>query len=194
MIKALVDYYIACQKERIAALYARYPDCPHMLMAIRHLDEGRLLSSTDEEFLEQNIRNDITTLKRNRGRKLDYISWRNNRVGQQRAQTPTMRRLAFDREGAALELDRRHLRYCSDCEQIAIPTDTERNYPGDITCPFCYGEADMTLDDALRQGFVRPDRDGFWEVCHRRVPAWGTSQVGLTVLGPALDPDEEEDE
>jgi hypothetical protein len=193
-INALVDYYLDCQKRRVAALYARYPQSPHLLRAIRHLDEGRLLSSTDEEFLERTIRNDLTTLKRNYGRKLDYISGRNKRVEEQRVQTPAIQRLLFDPHAAAIELDRSHLRYCSRCEQIAILSAADCDYGGDMTCPFCYHRADVTLDQAHRQGLVRPDDDGFWKECQRPVPAWASSQVDLTILGPALEPYEEENE
>jgi DNA-binding Lrp family transcriptional regulator len=193
-IKALVDYYIGCRRRLLAAFYARYPDSPHVLRAVRQLEAGRLLTSTDEEFLDQHIRNDLATLKRTYGRKLDYISWRNKKIDELRVQTPAVRRLIFDREAAATELDRRHLRYCSRCEQLAIPSAIDSNYLGDVTCAFCYHKPDTTLDDAHRQRLIRPDGNGFWEVCHRPVPAWASSEVGLTILGPALTPDEEEDE
>jgi hypothetical protein len=165
-----------------------------VLRAIRHLDAGRLLTSTDEEFIEQNIRNDLTILKRTYGRKLDYLSWRNKKIEELRVQTPAIQRLIFDRQATATELDHRHLRFCSGCEQIAIPSEADGHRGGDVTCPFCYHNANMTFDDARRQGFVRPDDDGFWEECHRPVPAWASSEVGLTILGPALEPDGEEGE
>jgi hypothetical protein len=192
-IEGLVDYYISCQKRRLAAFYARYPDCPHVLMAIGHLEAGRLLSSTDEEFLEQNVRNDLTNLKRGHGRRLDYLAWRQNKIEEERGEMPRVRRIVFDREAAATELDRRHLRYCSRCEQIAIPSGRD-GYLQDSTCAFCHGTPDMGLEEAHHTGLVRPDQDGFWEVCHRPVPAWASSQVGLTILGPAIEPDEETDE
>lgn len=193
-IKALVNYYIGCQKRLVATFYARYRDCPHLLVAIRRLEAGRLLSSTDEEFLEQHVRSDLASLKRNHGRMLDYLAWREKRIEEQHGETPRVRRIVFDREAAATELDRRHLRYCSRCERIAIPSNKDSYGLRDLTCRFCLGTADMSLDEAQGHGLVRPDRDGFWEVCHHRVPAWASSEVGVTILGPALGPDEEEDE
>ncbi len=119
-----------------------------------------------------------------------YITWREHAVETQRRKQRALPRLVFDRERAAHELDLERLFFCTRCHQIAIPNERELTDKRPPECSFCSVRAESGLPDALKEGLVTPDDDGFWGVCHPPVPAWAREEAARP-LAQSIRPHEE---
>lgn len=170
-VHSLASHYAERQKRYVARLYASGPDSPTIGKAIAHLDGGDLLRHDELARLPGLIaahRDSLAELQQRRGA---YITWRAKTV-EPSEKSKALARLVFDPQHAERDLDLERLWFCKPCDQLVIPTGHDLTTPEATDCCLCNLQADTNLTDALGEGLVHPDEDGFWVVCHRRVPAW----------------------
>lgn len=79
-----------------------------------------------------------------------------------------------------LAINLEQLRYCKECEQIAV-SSTQGELRSFEQCPFCYGGL-MNLGKAVSEGLAMADERGFWTVCHPPMPDW-VAPAGLPSRG-----------
>lgn len=171
-VHCLVGDYAERQKRYVARLYARGPDSSAIRQAITHLDGGDLLRHDELTRLLGVIaahRNNLSELER---RRRAYITWRAQAVARARRAKRALARLVFDPGRAAEAIDFERLWFCKDCGQIAIPSERDLATPKAPDCSLCNLRASTGLAEALTEGLVGPDEDGFWAVCQHPVPAW----------------------
>jgi hypothetical protein len=182
--------YLDRQKRYVARLWARHPDCRAMMEAIEHLDAGRLLRADEINRLPVLIADHGNGASDLQARQYAYISWRDRAVERTRQQRRALVRLAFDRAGAASAFDLERLFYCGGCRQIVIPREPDLKGVVPPECSFCSLRAQTSLAEAVAEGLVRIDENGFWAVCHPPVPAWVTEEAARP-LARSPDPHEE---
>jgi hypothetical protein len=173
----LAAEYLDRQKRHVARLWARCPESLVFREAIDHLDRGALLRGDEIARLPALIATHRSAASDLKARLGAYLSWRQRTVEMQRRNKSALSRLVFDRERAAYELDVERLCFCARCRQIAIPKDRDLADRIPPECCFCSLRAQKGLRDALKEGLVRLDDDGFWTVCHLPVPAWVTKEA-----------------
>ena len=171
-VHSLASHYAERQKRYMARLYVRGPDSPAIHNAIAHLDGGDLLRHDELSSLVGLIaahRNSVSELEQ---RRRAYLTWREKTIVRARRAKRALARLVFDPGRAAEEIDLARLWFCKLCGQLAIPTEPDLVATRAPDCCSCKLRADTNLAEALGEGLVRPDDNGLWAVCHRRVPAW----------------------
>ena len=171
-VHSLASHYAERQKRYVARLYARGSDSPAIGQAIAHLDGGDFLRHDELARLPGLIaahRNNLSDLQR---RRRAYITWREKTIVRARRAKRTLARLVFDPGRAAQEIDLERLWFCKPCGQLAIPAERDLAIPSAPDCSLCNLRAATSLAEALGEGLIRPDENGFWAVCHRPVPAW----------------------
>jgi DNA-binding Lrp family transcriptional regulator len=186
----LAAEYLDRHKRYVARLWARHPGCRAIMKAIQHLDDDKLLRADEIDRLPVLIADDGNGASDLQQRQAVYVSWREQAVERERERLRALARLVFDRAGAASTIDLAHLSYCRGCRQIAIPREPEFKEAVPAECSFCSLRAQTSLVEAVAEGFVRPDENGFWAVCHPPVPAWVTKEAVRPLAG-STDPREE---
>ncbi|HVM36001.1 MAG TPA: replication-relaxation family protein [Actinomycetota bacterium] len=182
--------YLDRQKRYVARLWARHSDCRATMKAIEHLDDDKLLRADEIDRLPVLVaahRNEASDL---RARQRAYVSWREQAVERERERRRALARLVFDRAGAASALDLERLSYCRGCRQIVVPREPDLKGAVPPECSFCSLRTQTPLAEAVAEGFVRPDENRFWAVCHPPVPAWVTEEAARP-LARSADPHEE---
>lgn len=163
--------YLHRQRRGVASAWAQDPESPTLRGAIRNLHAGRLVDPLSWTFLEDRERSDRSTFTDLQARVSEYLAWRDGEVERRRASLPAARRLLFRTDQAALNLDREHMLFCRDCEQV-LPHIPGREPWRRPWCPFCRTHDLLAVEDAVRRGMVEPDGRGYWRVCHPPVPGW----------------------
>jgi hypothetical protein len=190
LVQSLASDYLDRQKRYVARLWARHPDCRAIMKAIEHLDDDKLLRADEINRLPVLIADHGNRASDLQARQYAYISWREQAVERERERRRAVVRLVFDRAGAASAFDFERLSYCRGCRQIVVPREHEFNWAVPPECSFCSLRAQTSLAEALAEGLVRPDGDGFWAVCHAPVPAWVIEEAARP-LARSTDPHEE---
>lgn len=169
--------YLDQQRRYVARLWAHCPESVVVRDAIEHLDRGTLLRDDEIVRLPALIASHQTSASDLLARKRAYIAWREHAIEMQRRKQRALTRLLFDPERAAYELDLERLFFCTRCRQIVIPRERELTTTSQPECSLCSLRAERGLPDALQDGLVRPDDEGFWNVCHPPVPAWVSEEA-----------------
>lgn len=189
-VNRLSAEYLDRQRRYLARLWARCPEAEPIRKAIDHLDQKSLLRSDEIARLPALIAANENGALHQQHRQRAYMSWRARAVENRRRQRRRLARFVYDRQRAAYDLDLKRLWYCRRCHQIAVPRDHDRPGAAPPECSFCNLRAEARLAEAVAEGVVRPDEEGFWEVCQRPVPAWATEEAARP-LSQSTGPDEE---
>lgn len=175
-LEELRDYYIEQQKAKLASLHTQYQHLPVLVRGIKLLASGKLLGWAEEARLNEALRNDLAKAKKHQGRMLDYLTCRRDEIRKRKSNLGRMQKLVSKDEEISTLIDKHLLRYCLDCETIAIPSTSLNDYVrAPDRCEFCGGDDLEHLEQAAKAGLVEPDGGGFWRVCHRPLPQWASS-------------------
>lgn len=142
ILDGLVEHQRARQLEEIGDLVRRFGEGPALRKARARLRAGELLAAADVSWLRREAVDDERSRSEQERLRSDYLASREERA---RRRWKTQRLVARLRNGAEdflEEIDRKALRFCRSCEEIAYP-DPERaryergRYDIAFRCHFC---------------------------------------------------------
>lgn len=179
VLDELAEHQRARQLEEISALAKRFGEGPALRKARDRLRVGELLPAADVSWLHQKATDDGRSRTEQEGLRSDYLSSREERARYRWKSQRLVTRLRNGPEDFLEEIDRKALRVCRSCEEVAYP-DPERaryerwRYDVAFRCHFCDGrnlaawepsaEGGTSFDRDLRT----PSVDGGGEI----FPAW----------------------
>lgn len=145
---ALVRHHLARQLDRVRDLAERFGDGPALRKARKHLQGGALLDRDDLSWrLSEEAKRDGSARAEQKRLRKDYLGWREQRARQLAKAQGIMNRLRNGPETFLDEVDRRALRLCGSCDEIAYPDPEwaryERGARYDVAgrCHFCGARA-----------------------------------------------------
>jgi hypothetical protein len=145
-IDRLVAHYRRRQLARVDELIGLHGELPHLRAARRELTAGGLLSRLHGD-LQHQIRNDLDTAIEQDLRQRRYLDYREREV---RARAGVAARLLRRAELEAAT-DRRLLRMCDRCGEIAYPDPNEQRHLPASSCLYCrYSGSLRALDETPR--------------------------------------------
>jgi hypothetical protein len=143
---ALVRHHLARQLDRVRDLAERFGDGPALRKARQHLQGGALLDRDDLSWrLSEEAKRDGSARAEQKRLREDYLDWREQRARQLAKAQGIVNRLRNGPETFLDEVDRRALRLCGSCDEIAYPDPKsaahERGARYDVAgrCHFCNG-------------------------------------------------------
>ncbi len=143
---ALVRHHLARQLDRVRDLAERFGDGPALRKARQHLQGGALLDRDDLSWrLSEEAKRDGSARAEQKRLREDYLGWREQRARQLAKAQGIVDRLRNGPEAFLDEVDRRALRLCGSCDEIAYPDPEsaahERGARYDVAgrCHFCNG-------------------------------------------------------
>ncbi|MBS1878622.1 MAG: replication-relaxation family protein [Actinobacteria bacterium] len=148
----LADHCRAAQLRKVADLALRFGEGPELREARRQIEASELLSASDAHWLEQKAADEERS-RAEQARLADaYFAWREEEARRLFKAKGFAARLRSDPGDFLDEIDRRSLRLCRSCEEIAYPDPKRARYERarqDIAfrCHFCGGGALAELDD-----------------------------------------------
>lgn len=127
--EALAHHYRDEQLERIDSIVGRFGEVPSLRKARRRIEEGGLLKGDDVRQLEYAMdRDDESRAAQGRLRK-GYLYWREQEAERLVKAQGMLARLRARPEDFFAQIDRRSLRRCGSCEEIAYPDpENARDY------------------------------------------------------------------
>jgi hypothetical protein len=154
--EALADHHQADQLERIDGIVGRFGEVPSLRKARRRIEEGGLLKGDDVRQLEYAMdRDDESRAAQGRLRK-GYLSWREQEAERLVKAQGMLARLRARPEDFFAQIDRRSLRRCRSCEEIAYPDpENARDYMKRhiaTRCHYCSGGALAEFESPLDAG------------------------------------------
>ncbi len=173
----LHDEYLLRQRHAVAKLFALHPGSPSVAEAVAALDAGKLLTTTKERELPDEVERDLRIIDRLRGRNAEYLAWRDQEARRYRRGAGIVRGLFFNRAEAAASIDRSYVRLCPECRHVlaSVPPPEDvfgRQESPTVLCPFDRDHKLIGLAAAINQGLVEEDGEGFWRPCRPDVPTW----------------------
>lgn len=148
----LVVHCLSRQLDRVEALAERFGDGPALREARSHLDGGEALSAFDASGLEVRAADDRRSRDEQERLRSDYLAWREEEA-RRRAKAQRLAARLRNRPETFLDaIDRRSLRACGRCREIAYPDPERARYERArphvaFRCHFCDGSALAELDD-----------------------------------------------
>ena len=156
---ALVQHHLARQLDQVGDLAERYGEGPALRRARRHLLGGALLDRNDPSWrLSEEARRDGDARAKQKRLHEDYLGWREQRARQLAKAQGIVGRLRNRPESFLDEIDRRSLRLCRSCEEVAYPDPERARYergarPGVAGhCHFCGAEALAQIEPMADEG------------------------------------------
>ena len=156
---ALVRHHLARQLDLANKLAERYGEGPALRRARKRLEAGELLDRHELSWgLAEEARRDGEARARQERLREDYLGWREQRARQLTKAQGIAGRLRNGPEVFLDKVDRRALRFCPSCKEIAYPdpkrTIHERGADHDIAehCHFCGGEELAKVEPAADEG------------------------------------------
>ena len=144
-LDALVAHYRAAQRERVVTLAGRFGEGPVLRRALKRLSEGELLSGEEMGWLLQDAGRDRDSRAEQERLRGDYLAWRDWEARRLAKAQRLLARLRSGPETFIEEIDRRALRCCRRCEEIAYPDPEQaRDYAKRHVaqrCHYCGAEA-----------------------------------------------------
>ncbi len=153
---ALVEHYRDEQLDHVDDLAARFGKGPALREARQRLDAGELLSSVGAAQLATDAKRDDSSRAQQERLRKDYLAWRDAEARRLAKAQGLAARLRNGPEAFLDEIDRRALRRCSRCEEIAYP-DPERaeSYAKRhlaCHCHYCGGRALAEIEPSTDDG------------------------------------------
>jgi len=145
VLAALADHQRARQLEAIEGLAERVGEGPALRKARGRLQDGELLAVADLSGLRLAAEDDGRSLKEQERLRVAYLSDREERALYRWKSQRLFTRLHSGPEDFLEEIDRRSLRLCRSCEEVAYPDPDRPSYergPRDVAyrCHFCGSE------------------------------------------------------
>jgi RNase P subunit RPR2 len=156
---ALVRHHLARQLDRVKDLAERYGEGPALRMARKRLQGGALLDRDDPSWrLSEEAKRDGNARDKQERLREDYLDWREQRARQLAKAQGIVGRLRRGPESFLDDVDRRALRFCRNCEEVAYPDPErarcERGAHPDVAgrCHFCGAEALTKIEPTTDEG------------------------------------------
>ena len=156
---ALVRHHLARQLDLAGELAERYGEGPALRRARKRLEAGELLDRHEMSWgLADEARRDGEARARQEQLREDYLGWREQRARQLAKAQGIAGRLRNGPEAFLDKVDRRALRFCPSCEEIAYPdpkrTIHERGADHDVAwhCHFCWTEELAKVEPSADEG------------------------------------------
>lgn len=142
ILAELVEYQQARQLEEIEGLAERVGEGPALRKARGRIQDGELLAVADLSELRLAAEDDGRSLKEQERLRVAYLSSRQERALYRWKSQRLFTRLHSGPEDFLEEIDRRSLRLCRSCEEVAYPDPERPSYergPRDVAhrCHFC---------------------------------------------------------
>lgn len=140
----LAEHQRARQLEEIGELAQRFGEGPALRKARGRLRAGELLAAADASWLRQHAADDERSRNEQERLHSDYLAFREERAQGRWKSQRLVTRLRNRPEDFLEEIDRKALRFCRSCEEVAYP-DPERaryergRYDVAFRCHFCDG-------------------------------------------------------
>jgi hypothetical protein len=143
--EALAYHYRDQQLERINGIVGRFGEVPSLRKARKRIEEGELLKGDDVRQLEYAMDRDEESRAAQRCLRKGYLSWREQEAERLVKAQGMIARLRSSPEDFFAQIDRRALRRCRSCEEIAYPDpENARDYRKRhvaTRCHYCGGGA-----------------------------------------------------
>ncbi len=152
-LTGLAEHYRAEQLRQVADLVLRLGEGPALREARERIEGGELLGAADTSWsLEQKAADDERSRAEQERLAADYLSWREGEARRLAKAQGFTARLRKKPEDFLDEIDRRSLRACRSCGEIAYPDPERAQYERArrdraFRCHFCGGSALAELDD-----------------------------------------------
>lgn len=142
VLTSLAEHYRARQLTEVEELAQRLGEGPALRGARRRVAGGELLSSLDLDLLRADAKRDQQARAEQERRRAAYLERREREARRLAKDQGLVGRLRRRPEDFLVEVDRRLLRVCRDCEEIAYPGADEATAPDaadDVArrCHFC---------------------------------------------------------
>jgi hypothetical protein len=121
VLDALVAHYRAAQRERVVTLAGRFGEGPALRRALKRLSDGELLSSEETGWLLHDAGRDRDSRAEQERLCDDYLAWRDREARRLAKAQRLLARLRSGPETFIEEINRRALRRCGSCDEIAYP-------------------------------------------------------------------------
>ncbi len=145
VLDGLAEHQRTRQLEEIGELAQRFGEGPALRKARGRLRAGELLAAADVSWLRREAADDERSCSERERLHSDYLVSRGERARRRWKSQRLVARLRNGPEGFLEEIDRKALRFCRSCEEIAYPDPERARYerePYDIAfrCHFCDGK------------------------------------------------------
>ncbi len=124
-VTLLADRYRVRQGKLVAALTERYWDGPSLRQARQTLRDGRLIERGIFDRLSPEAERDASGREAQARRRDAYLQWRGQAARRLARHAGGLGRLTHPSAGFYPQLDRKHLKVCGRCEEIAYPAGQE---------------------------------------------------------------------
>lgn len=127
--EALANHYRNEQLKRIDGIVGRFGEVPSLRKARKHIEKGGLLKGDDVRQLGYAMERDGESRAAQERLRKGYLAWREQEAERLVKAQGMIARLRTHSEDFYAQLDRRSLRRCSTCEEIAYPDpENARDY------------------------------------------------------------------
>jgi hypothetical protein len=156
--KGLVRHHLARHLDRVRDLVERYGEGPALRKARKRLQGGALPDRTEPSWrLPEEARRDGDARAKQERLREDYLGGREQRARQLAKAQGMVARLRSRPETFLEEIDRRALRFCRSCEEVAYPDPGRARYErahSDVAgrCHFCGAEELAKIKPATEEG------------------------------------------
>jgi hypothetical protein len=163
VLDELAEHQRACQLVEIGELGQRFGAGPALRQARGRLRAGELLAAADVSWLRQQAADDERSRSEQERLRSDYLSFREERARGRWKSQRLVTRVRNRPQDFLEEIDRKALRFCCACEEVAYP-DPERaryerrRYDVAFRCHFCDGRR-LAAWEPPAEGGCELDRD-----------------------------------
>jgi len=143
-LDGLAEHHRARQLVQVEDLAQRFGDGPALRETRGRIQAGELLSAANASRLRQKATDDERHRAEQERLRSDYLSWREERALRRWKSQRLLTRLHSGPEDFLEEIDRKALRFCRSCEEIAYPDPERARYERGrsgvaFRCHFCDG-------------------------------------------------------
>jgi hypothetical protein len=154
--EALAHHYRDEQLERIDGIVGRFGEVPSLRKARQRVEEGALLKGDDVRWLGDEMDRDGKSRAAQERLFKGYLSWRKREAERLVNAQGMLARLRSHPEDFFAQIDRRSLRRCGGCEEIAYPDpenarDRKKRHVA-TRCHYCGGGALAEIESPLDAG------------------------------------------
>jgi hypothetical protein len=142
----LAEHHHDFQLEQVDGIIGRRESGPALRKARQRIEEGKLLGKVDLDRLAEEVGRDTKSRAAQKRLRQDYLAWREAEAQRLVKAQGMIARLRTHPENFFAQIDRRSLRRCQSCEEIAYPDPEWARYKRgaryDIAgrCHFCEAE------------------------------------------------------